>query len=351
MIIREGLATVYSSSELISGGPGTRGAAFYNSEQLLNRDVTLALMSILKPRRYLDGFGGTGIRSIRATLELKAESVVSEVNRKSCEIIEQNIMSNEADVDLVRGRFEGVVSSQVFDFIDVDPYGSVVPYIDVSLNYVKNGGYIGFTSTDLTSLTGSLPKKTMRRYGGSILNDRHRHESGLRLLIGFIAKRAAGLDKAITPVISFWNSHYYRVIVKVRSGAYIADDMLELVSTYNKKRNLMDFYEDIDEGPMWKGDLSSFDTKSNINEPYIQEDAKDLLKTLSYENTMLMFYDLGDMASHLHENIPRMNMIMELLMDEFNVEPVRTRFSQTGVKYRGPNEYIMNAFSKLSLKK
>ena len=56
------------------------------------------------------------------------------------------------------------MSRLLFDFIDVDPYGSIVPYLDVALTHVKNGGYIGLTATDLSALTGSAPKKTARRY-------------------------------------------------------------------------------------------------------------------------------------------------------------------------------------------
>lgn len=351
MIIQEGLAKVYSSSIIPSGGPGTRSAAFYNSEQRLNRDITLALMSVLKPKRYLDGFGGTGIRSIRASLELGIDAVVSEINKKSCDVIEQNIRSNKTDVELVSGRFEGVVSSQFFDFIDIDPYGSIVPYTDVALNYVKNGGYIGFTATDLTSLTGSIPKKTYRRYGGKILNDRHRHESGLRMLIGFIARRGAALDRNIVPVISFWNSHYYRIIVRVKSGASISDEMLENVSTYNKKRSLMDFYEDVEEGPLWLGDLSSVDPQTQITEPYVEDKALEVIRTAADENTMIMFYDLSDIASHLHKNIPSLDKINEYLEKEFGVKGKRTRFSTTGVKYKGPNEYILRSFLNLTMGK
>ncbi|MCW6170997.1 MAG: N2,N2-dimethylguanosine tRNA methyltransferase [Thermoplasmatales archaeon] len=351
MIVKEGLASVYSSSDTTSMGPGVKGPGFYNAEQRLNRDITLALLSVLKPRRYLDGFGGTGIRAIRTALELSIDSVVSDINRESISIIEENVKRNSASVEVINGRFESVVSSQFFDFIDVDPYGSIVPYVDVSLNYATNGGYIGFTATDLSSLTGSVQKKTLRRYGAHIINDRLRHEKGVRLLIAFIAKRAAAQDKAITPIISFWNSHYYRVIVQVKKGASISDRTLGQISMYNKNKNLLDFYDDIDEGPIWLGNISSVKPEVEIVENYVNSDAIELIREAEYENIMPLFYELSDVASYLHKDVPKIDDVMAYLMMEFGIESRRTRFSYTGIKYNGPRDRILEACLKLSRKK
>ncbi|MCL5990011.1 MAG: N2,N2-dimethylguanosine tRNA methyltransferase [Candidatus Thermoplasmatota archaeon] len=351
MIVKEGLASVYSSSDTTSIGPGVRGPGFYNAEQRLNRDITLALLSVLKPKRYLDGFGGTGIRAIRAALELSIDSVVSDINRKSFSIIEDNVKRNNASVEVINGRFESVVSSEFFDFIDVDPYGSIVPYVDVSLNYATNRGFIGFTATDLSSLTGSIQKKTFRRYGAHIINDRLRHEKGIRLLIAFIAKRAAAQDKAVIPIISFWNSHYYRVIVQVKKGASISDRTLDQISIYNKKKNLLDFYDDVDEGPMWLGNISSVKPDVEIEEKYVDSDALQLIRNAEYENIMPLFYELSDVASYLHIDVPRIDYVKEYLMKEFGIESRRTRFSPTGIKYNGPGDRILKASLKLSSKK
>lgn len=352
MILREGLTEIEVPGDEISKGPGTKRAGFYNPDQVLNRDLTLSLISVLGVRNYLDGFGGTGIRGIRVASETPAKAVIAEINTRSAEIIRQNVVRNGVDVQVYNQPFESVVSQRLFDFIDVDPYGSIVPFLDVALTHVKNNGYIGLTATDLSALTGSAPKKTSRRYSASILNDRLRHESGIRLMIAYIARRAAALDREITPLVSFWKSHYYRVIVKVKHGAGLADRMLEKIRLVDRQEINSVIYPHREEGPIWTGPLNR---EGEIGEmlknrlPGVMERAYDFVSSLPHENEMLFFFELSDFAAHIGRSLPGIEKMCGHIQEEFSVPAYRTHFSDTGVKSRISGDDFYRIFEKHSV--
>ncbi len=353
MIIREGLSQIFIPDDKILPGPGTKRVGFYNPDQVLNRDITVALVNALKPRNYLDGFGGTGIRGIRVSKETGTNSVIAEINRKSVEVIERNRKENEVDLEIRNEPFESVVSRLLFDFIDVDPYGSIVPYLDVALTHVKNGGYIGLTATDLSALTGSAPKKTARRYGAHVENDRLRHETGIRLLLSYIAKRAAAMDKHIVPLISFWRSHYYRTIIKVSHGAGRADEGLLNIRAISKSEVVGPLYPQSEEGPLWTGSLNSQDVVEKSCKQVMEGiEAKSLqfLGTLPHEDARMYFFETADYASYLGKSIPRLDALVELLRENLGAVAWRTHFSPTGLKVNVNHAEFMRIFEQIAVK-
>ncbi len=353
MFLREGLAEVWVPCEEIKLGPGTKRAGFYNRDQVTNRDVTMAVLQILKPRLYLDGFGGTGIRGIRVAREVGTHPVISEINKSSFDLINENVKKNEVDIEVYNESFESIASKYMFDFIDVDPYGSVVPFLDVALSHVRNGGYLGITATDLSALTGSAPMKTRRRYNAFIVNDRLRHESGIRLLMSYVAGRAAALDRYIIPILSFWKSHYYRIIVRVKNGTGEADKMLENIGQTNKYSELSPIYRDIPEGPMWKSVLNSVEVVQAIaarSFEYLDNNSVELMNRLGDEDKMFLFYELTDFASHFKRNLPKLEELMSEMSAETGEKVFRTHFSPTAVKAPVDSTKFQEIFLAISKK-
>lgn len=351
MILEEGLSKINLPGYDLPKGPGKKRAGFYNPDQVLNRDITISLLSILKPKSYLDGFGGTGIRGIRVSKETGVHAVISEINKRSVDVIRENVILNGTDIEIYNEPFESVVSRNLFDFIDVDPYGSVVPFLDIALSHVKNGGYIGLTATDLSALTGSVPGKTRRRYSAYILNDRLKHESGIRLLLAYVASRAAALDKEVTPIASFWKSHYYRIVVQVKHGAGLADRMLEKIRMYGRSEVSRRVYGERKEGPLWTGQLNEETVLDSITEgslPGVSGRTYDFLKKLKHEDEMLFFYEMSDYAAHLKRSIPRISELCRLTTEQYNLPAYRTHFSDTGIKTRLSEEDFFELFYKNS---
>ena len=52
-----------------------------------------------------------------------------------------------------------------FDIIDLDPYGSVVPFLDAAITSVKEGGLLCITCTDTRVLCGPDLTKCFYFYG------------------------------------------------------------------------------------------------------------------------------------------------------------------------------------------
>ncbi len=338
MQIEEGLATIEIPSEPVHKGPGTRGPGFYNPSQRINRDLTISFISAKKPLRFLDAFGGSGIRGIRVAKEAGISTSISEINPASYQIALSNIKRNNVDVEIHNESFERTLERNLFDFIDIDPYGSVIPYVDKAITSVRNRGYIGATATDLSVLTGSVPSKTFRRYGAYVKTDAFKHEMGIRLLIAYIVRRAAAHDIGALPEFSFWHSHFYRVVLKIEHGAGKADEALECIGTINKGRSLSPIYEDIAEGPVWLGKLASRDTvlsMENSNIPSISEASMKLLKSLGDEDKSLLFLETTDIARSVHSNMPPLEAVRSKLQGD-GMDSCRTGFSYTGLKVSGP---------------
>ena len=333
--LSEGSIRIMAPDNFFIKGPGTRTAGFYNLDQKLNRDITISFLRTVKPRIALDAFGGTGIRGLRINREAGIKTVISEINKKSFEYIKTNRELNGSDVEVYNKTFQAVLNDFLFDYIDIDPYGSVLPYIDDAMLNIRNKGYIGITPTDLTALTGSMERKTFRRYGASIINDIYRHESGIRLLIAEIVKRAAAMDKAAIPMISLWHSHYYRVIFQIISSSSMADRQLDKIGTFNRHTGLAEEYMESHEGPMWLGNLNS-DMVKNLN--IIENPDRLFLKILEEvknNDLSLYFADIADFARIIHHDSRGIEPSMERLLAN-GIACGRSQFSDTGIKVSSP---------------
>ncbi len=329
--IDEGKIKLIIPDNFFIKGPGKRSIGFYNMDQKLNRDFTISFLRTVKPKLALDAFGGTGIRGLRINREANIKTVITEINKGSFNFIENNREYNNLNVEIYNKSFQSVLNDYLFDYIDIDPYGSVLPYMDDALINIRNKGYIGITATDLTALTGSMERKTKRRYHALILNDNYRHESGIRLLISEIIKRAASMDKAAFPMLSLWHSHYYRVIFQIFSSANMADELLNKINYVNKNNIISDLYNNVNEGPLWSGNLNS-DMVNNLD--IIENPDKLFLKYLNrIKNSDLSYYflELSDIAKF--KKIDTLNIEKAIdLLERNNIKSGRTIFSDTGLK-------------------
>jgi tRNA (guanine26-N2/guanine27-N2)-dimethyltransferase len=123
---------------------------------------------------------------------------------------------NEGDATDVLYTHRAV--SKRFDVIDLDPYGSAVPFLDGAVQAVADGGLLCVTCTDLAVLAGSgHPEKAFSSYGGTVARVDYCHEVALRLVLHSIASAAARYGRTITPLLSLSIDFYVRVFVRVES--------------------------------------------------------------------------------------------------------------------------------------
>ena len=177
--------------------------------------------------KILDLLAASGIRGLRFATEVDGLGKVylndkSEVAYKFMrENLEGNKSKLKCEVKIFNEEANELLFSldEYFDYIDVDPYGSPIPFIDSAVKPLAKKGFLGVTATDAAPLVCSHSHKTLRRYNVLCRKTDFEKELGLRILIYNIVFRSASHDVALTPVLSYSHQYYYRVFfVTERSG-------------------------------------------------------------------------------------------------------------------------------------
>lgn len=63
-----------------------------------------------------------------------------------------------------------------FDVIDLDPYGTAVPFLESALSAMADGGMLAVTFTDMAVLCSRSPHVCFYKYGAAPLNKKYCHE-------------------------------------------------------------------------------------------------------------------------------------------------------------------------------
>ena len=218
----------------------TKAPVFYNPRMKMNRDSAILAVSALHRRvgralTLCEPMCGTGVRGIRLALEAEgvSEVVMGDLNPHAVELSETNIrlnrVSNRVRVRLLEANLLLSLHDRPygrFDYVDVDPFGSPIPFIDSAIRACRDGGLLALTATDMPPLCGLYPEVCLRRYGGLPLRADYCHEVALRLLAGALVREAARHDVAATPLFSYAADHYIRLYAQLEEGAREADRRL-----------------------------------------------------------------------------------------------------------------------------
>tara|TARA_B100000029_G_scaffold134958_1_gene129350 strand:- start:23568 stop:24578 length:1011 start_codon:yes stop_codon:yes gene_type:complete len=103
-------------------------------------------------------------------------------------------------------------------WVDIDPYGSPLPFLDPAVQSLARRGVLEVSATDSAALTGSSKSALLRRYGARVKTDGLAHDSGLRVLLASLSRTAARHERSVTPLLSVWDSHHLRVSALVKRG-------------------------------------------------------------------------------------------------------------------------------------
>ncbi len=205
------------------------GKAFYNPQSKLVRDLGILAATVYKQDRgslrVLDALAGCGVRSLRYWQESKADYLwVNEGNPDNSFILQQNlaeaIASGHCQIthqDAHRVFFKCYEHRDYYDLVDVDCFGSAVPYLSTMLWATKIGGLMYLTSTDGRTLTGHLPENSIQAYGAIARSHPAAHEQALRLLTGTTQQQAATKGLGVEPVFSLFTGKTYRLMMRLVS--------------------------------------------------------------------------------------------------------------------------------------
>jgi tRNA (guanine26-N2/guanine27-N2)-dimethyltransferase len=219
----------------------SRAPVFYNPVMEFNRDLTVLAFKayqhmVNREISICEPLTSQGIRGIRYAAEVEGVSKVllSDINRHAYELANYNIKLNKIEdkITLKHKDANCVLSCNAspkkrFDIIDIDPFGTPVPYLGSAFRALKNKGLIAATATDLAPLCGVHAKACVRKYGGKPLRTEYCHELAVRLLAGCMASLAAKHDIGIRILFSHSSDHYIRVYAQIAYGAKKADESLK----------------------------------------------------------------------------------------------------------------------------
>lgn len=351
-IISEGLSEilVYKIKKADKGPASKENFPFYNPSMQLNRDISIIVTQWLvnnseKGINLLDGLAASGIRGIRFSTELEGnfEVIINDWDEKSYELIKKNInKSGKKNIRVEKQNLNTLLSQEKFHYIDIDPFGSPVYFIDSAMRSIQNLGIIACTATDTATLCGVYPKVCNRRYGAVPFHSNVMKEIGLRILIGYLCRAAAVYDKGIMPILCYTTDHYFRIYTRIISGVNNANKSIEKMQIIKKDNKIG--YEKInkDIGPLWMGKLG--------NQRIIQELMTILFeKQLNTKNQVwklfdllgeesiapVFFYTTDNLASNIKISPPKIITIFEKIKNK-NYDIYRTHFANNGFKTNAP---------------
>ncbi len=197
---------------------------FYNPAMAADRDLAVAFVrawaAATPPERDgWDMLAATGARGLRLLHEGEAFRSMrfTEANPNAAAVLRSNAARHRgAEVQERDARAE---APGVFDYVDLDPYGSPLPFLGIALDAVRPGGVLAVTATDMMVLAGVQPGAAERLYGARPIRGRLSPESGLRILLANVARRATDRGRSARPLLSYARDHYVRAYVELRDAA------------------------------------------------------------------------------------------------------------------------------------
>ena len=358
---------------------------FYNPVMELNRD--LAVITLQSYQQFLgrelyvsEPMTGCGLRGVRFAVEVEGIQtvVVNDINPQSAKVAKHN-----AEINGVLDIFEAVTEDanlfltkhaapkQRFDYVDLDPFGTPVPYIDSALRSVRNGGLLALTATDMAPLCGVHPRACIRKYGGVPLRTEYCHELAVRLVSGCLVMMAAKHETGIKIIFSHSNDHYVRAYATLKNGAKVADNsikqmgyILHCFSCLHRetstgitalikhacpkcggKMNVA--------GPLWLGkivDEKFCSAMSKETEKRSLRQQKRILKMLNLlqneANSPITYYRVDHVCDKLNLPVPPQIMVLKKLREE-GFQAVLTHFNSRGFKTDAPSEKVTEIITKL----
>jgi tRNA (guanine26-N2/guanine27-N2)-dimethyltransferase len=343
-------------------GPSSRGnEPFYNPSMELSRDLSIILNQWFlnhfnKHAKLLDGLGASGIRGIRFANELEGDFnvTINDWNDQAFSLIKKNVEQNNLrNISVTHKNLNILLLENKYHYIDIDPFGSPVPFIESAIRGIHHNGIIACTATDTASLCGVYPKTCFRRYAAKPYHSYLMQEIGLRILLGFICREAAKYNKGIEPIISYSNDYYFRVFVRILNGKHYANKAMENFVTINPKRHLLSLDRvPRDVGPLWFGPLHIKNAIKEIRTILFKKNlhTKHSLWKLLFlfeeeANAPPLFYTTDYIASYYKIPPPKIDYIIQQLNSN-GFKIYKTHFSPTAFKTNAPQNEIIKIFIK-----
>ena len=357
---------------------------FYNPRMAPNRDIAVVFARTYASLRGVDELvvveplAGTGVRSIRYSLEAGAWSVVGDVDPRATALVSLNAKRNnvETRVAIYTADANELLSSLkrrgiVPSIIDIDPFGSPVPFLDAAIQSVRVRGVVAVTATDTAPLSGTHPRALRRRYDATPGRTAWEKEQAVRILAGYIIRRAASHEYGARILLAYYSDYYVRIYAELVRGARRADTSLDQLGygIYCPQCGYTALGRDklplcpacgslnpTQVGPLYTGPLC----ETELLQAMIKEAASMADRLASGERVVDFltrfheecritkpYYRLDRLCSILRRSMPKPQLVVEELRRQ-GYTAVRTLFDPRGVKTDAPHTVVVETVRRLS---
>jgi tRNA (guanine26-N2/guanine27-N2)-dimethyltransferase len=344
----------------------SKAAVFYNPIQVTNRDTAILAVKALYTKlnhslKICEPMCGTGVRGVRLACEAEEVSniVMGDLSPSAIQLARLNAGRNNVS-DKIKLRLldanlllslHGYPGGR-FDYIDIDPYGSPVTFLDSATRSLSNNGLLALTATDMAPLCGVNPRACLRKYGGKPLHNEFCHETALRLLSAATIKHAAVHEAAASPVFSYYADHYVRAYFNLESGSRRVNERLSNIGYVKYCPRCLTRFTSSDcktenceicdgiliiGGPMWLGELSEPDFIEKMLEASKPSDltesrATAIIKKVKNElGFPVSFYDVDKLCSLAKvKSIPTLEFIEKV--EETGHRVTETHYHNRAIK-------------------
>jgi tRNA (guanine26-N2/guanine27-N2)-dimethyltransferase len=386
----------------------TAEGAFYNPHMEFSRDFSSLAVAALdgmlpggRKLRICDGMSATGIRGIRYALENRnVESVTFiDMDKAACELTAENAKSNGltefaapvgepagapaeakspvfrvAEDDINHQLYRG---GEKFNFVELDPFGSPVPFIRSALLNLRASkyGFLSVTATDTAVLCGAHQKACIINYGARPMHTYFCHEAAVRILAGHVVQVAAAMHIGIRPLFLLSKRHYVKGVFEIKKSADLAfKSMSQLgyvsfcpkclaIKTMGKPflspvcaecgagSGADGSSAPIWGGPMWLGELHDSGVLERMQQANSERQYKNRVEIA---NTLLLmrqemgmpafYYDIHSVADHFTAMPKPFDRIVAALQDKgYTVS--RTHFNDLAIKTDAPAKDVADAIT------
>ena len=355
---------------------------FYNPHMELNRDISiLALQTFQKQEdrniNICDLFGGSGIRGVRYKNEINGVGhvFINDISETANEYERHNVeLNNLKDIEIFQHDASMFLRMHrgEFDVIDIDPFGTPSPFLDSAGYCSRRNSLLCVTATDTSALCGTYKEPCIRKYNAKPYKSEYCHETGIRILAGFVALTLAKYSKSIEVKLSHSTEHYMRLYIEVKKGSKKSDECLKNIGYIIHCKHCLYREENkglatstpnicpecgeklIQAGPLWLGEIqneefiSKMIVESENKKLNTKEDVLKLLESCRIEaKSPATFYDVHKICKILKISAPKLDLVFGNLEKE-GFEAVKTHFNPLGIKTNAPLKKIKEIIKTLS---
>ena len=377
--IEEGLTKIeFPEYEKVSSA----APVFYNPHMELNRDLSILAIQVFQKEQdreinICDLFGGSGIRGVRYKNEIDGvgEVSINDISETANHYEKHNIeLNNLSDIHVYQHDASMFLRMKrgEFDVIDIDPFGTPSPFLDSAGYCARRNSLMCVTATDTSALCGTYEEPCIRKYNSKPYKSEYCHETGIRILAGFVALTLSKYAKLIEVKMSHSTEHYMRLYLEIKKGSKRTDESLKNIGYISHCKHCLHrqtstgLASPIDEvcpvcgeklvhaGPLWLGKIQDgefiqkmIDEAANKKINSEKEALKLLNKCLVESDAPATFYDVHSICKSLKISAPKFELILNELEKE-GFKALRTHYNPIGIKSDAGIESMKNILIKLN---